>query len=449
MIAYRGTPYKRKLMAQQVKESRFNVLLTTYEYVMRDKSVLGKVQWRYLVIDEGHRMKNASCKLTEIIAKYYTAPRRLLLTGTPLQNNLPELWALLNFLLPSIFKSSDSFDQWFSAPFAGGGVGSEDIKMSEEEQLLVIQRLHKLLRPFVFRRLKKDVETELPDKVEYVLRSDMSAMQRRTYRYMKKHGVLLTDPKLQNEADTDIDLESAALQKNIAMVGAKTLQNTIMQLRKICNHPFVFRTVEEGMARHLGIVGNIETVDLWRSCGKFELLERLLPKMKVSGHRVLMFCQMTQVMTVLEDFFQMLGLKHLRLDGSTNADTRGELLSMFNAPDSEYDIFVLSTRAGGLGLNLQTADTVIIFDSDWNPHQDLQAMDRAHRIGQKNEVRVLRLVTAKSVEEQILAVAQQKLNMDAKVVQAGMFNQVRQAIHLICSSVYYLSHFSAGYQVHF
>merc|ERR1711972_1107187 len=145
--------------------------------------------------------------------------------------------------------------------------------------------------------------------------------------------------------------------------------------------------------------------------------------MRGSGHRILLFCQMTQLMTILEDYLAWRGHKYLRLDGTTKSEERGEMLAQFNKPGSEYFIFLLSTRAGGLGLNLQTADTVIIFDSDWNPHQDLQAQDRAHRIGQKNEVRVLRLMTVNSVEERILAAARYKLNMDEKVIQAGMFNQ--------------------------
>merc|ERR1712024_244037 len=141
-----------------------------------------------------------------------------------------------------------------------------------------------------------------------------------------------------------------------------------------------------------------------------------------TGHRVLMFCQMTQCMTIIEDYFNWRGHKFLRLDGMTKSEERGDMLKVFNSKDSEYFIFLLSTRAGGLGLNLQTADTVIIFDSDWNPHQDLQAQDRAHRIGQKNEVRVLRLMVVNSVEERILAAAKYKLNMDEKVIQAGRFN---------------------------
>merc|ERR1712223_1026574 len=205
--------------------------------------------------------------------------------------------------------------------------------------------------------------------------------------------------------------------------GAKALMNTIMQLRKLCNHPFMFQQVEESYAKHIGSPTDIvQGPDIYRSAGKFELMDRILPKLKASGHRVLMFCQMTQCMTIIEDYFNFKGYRFLRLDGMTKADERAEQLKVFNDPNSEYFIFLLSTRAGGLGLNLQTADTVVIFDSDWNPHQDLQAQDRAHRIGQKNEVRVLRLMTVNSVEERILAAAKYKLNMDEKVIQAGMFN---------------------------
>merc|ERR1719429_395447 len=217
--------------------------------------------------------------------------------------------------------------------------------------------------------------------------------------------------------------DASAGGKKGAASGAKALMNTIMQLRKLCNHPFMFQHIEEAYAKHIGSATDIITgPDIYRSSGKFELLDRILPKLKQSGHRVLMFCQMTQCMTIIEDYFNFKGYKFLRLDGMTKADERADMLKIFNSKDSEYFIFLLSTRAGGLGLNLQTADTVIIFDSDWNPHQDLQAQDRAHRIGQKNEVRVLRLMTVNSVEERILAAAKYKLNMDEKVIQAGMFN---------------------------
>uniref|UniRef100_H2YVT7 Transcription activator BRG1 n=1 Tax=Ciona savignyi TaxID=51511 RepID=H2YVT7_CIOSA len=404
-IAYKGSPQIRKNLAPIMRGGRFHVVLTTYEYVIKDKHVLSKIRWKYQIVDEGHRMKNHHCKLTQVLNTHYLSPHRLLLTGTPLQNKLPELWALLNFLLPSIFQCCSTFEQWFNAPFALTG---EKVDLNEEETILIIRRLHKVLRPFLLRRLKKEVESQLPEKVEYLVKCDMSALQRLLYCHMHAHGLVLTDGSEKGKQGKG---------------GAKMLMNTIMQLRKICNHPFMFRHIEESMAEFLQIPGGIVTgPDLYRVCGKFELLDRILPKLKTYGHRVLLFCQMTSTMTILEDYFAYRGHKYLRLDGSTKADDRGLMLQKFNAKQSEIFIFLLSTRAGGLGLNLQSADTVIIYDSDWNPHQDIQAQDRAHRIGQTNEVRVLRLMTVNSVEEKILAAARYKLNVE-KVIQAGMFDQ--------------------------
>uniref|UniRef100_A0A8D0G8C3 SWI/SNF related BAF chromatin remodeling complex subunit ATPase 2 n=1 Tax=Sphenodon punctatus TaxID=8508 RepID=A0A8D0G8C3_SPHPU len=406
-ISYKGTPAMRRSLVPQLRSGKFNVLLTTYEYIIKDKHILAKIRWKYMIVDEGHRMKNHHCKLTQVLNTHYVAPRRILLTGTPLQNKLPELWALLNFLLPTIFKSCSTFEQWFNAPFAMTG---ERVDLNEEETILIIRRLHKVLRPFLLRRLKKEVESQLPEKVEYVIKCDMSALQKILYRHMQAKGILLTDGSEKDKKGKG---------------GAKTLMNTIMQLRKICNHPYMFQHIEESFAEHLGYSNGVINgyAELYRASGKFELLDRILPKLRATNHRVLLFCQMTSLMTIMEDYFAFRSFLYLRLDGTTKAEDRATLLKKFNEPGSQYFIFLLSTRAGGLGLNLQAADTVIIFDSDWNPHQDLQAQDRAHRIGQQNEVRVLRLCTVNSVEEKILDAAKYKLNVDQKVIQAGMFDQ--------------------------
>lgn len=401
-VAYKGSVDVRRNLQSQIKGTKFNVLLTTYEYVIKDKSVLAKIKWNYCIIDEGHRMKNHHCKLTQVLNTHYMVPHRLLLTGTPLQNKLPELWALLNFLLPSIFKCCNTFEQWFNAPFATTG---EKVELNEEETILIIRRLHKVLRPFLLRRLKKEVENQLPDKVEYIIKCNMSGLQKTIYRHMQTKGIILTDGGLDSEKKGS----------------HRALMNTIIQLRKICNHPFMFDNIERPFME-VGSNQGAQGKDLYRVAGKFELLDRVLPKLKMTGHRVLMFCQMTRLMDIMEDYLKWCEMKYLRLDGTTKSDERGNLLKYFNEPNSEYFIFLLSTRAGGLGLNLQSADTVIIFDSDWNPHMDLQAQDRAHRIGQKNEVRVLRLVTVNSVEEKILAAAKYKLDLNEKIIKAGMFD---------------------------
>ncbi|KAI0022033.1 SNF2 family N-terminal domain-containing protein [Xylariomycetidae sp. FL0641] len=397
-VVYKGPPTVRKQQQEKIRQGRFQVLLTTYEYIIKDRPILSKIKWFHMIIDEGHRMKNSNSKLSATISQYYSTRFRLILTGTPLQNNLTELWAMLNFVLPNIFKSVKTFDEWFNTPFANTG-GQDKMELNEEEQILVIRRLHKVLRPFLLRRLKKDVEKDLPDKTEKVIKCKFSALQSRLYKQMVTHQrIAVSDGKG-------------------GKTGLRGLSNMIMQLRKLCNHPFVFDEVENQMNPM-----NTSNDLLWRTAGKFELLDRILPKYKATGHRVLMFFQMTAIMDIMEDFLRFRGLQYLRLDGMTKSEDRSDLLKAFNDPDSPYFMFLLSTRAGGLGLNLQTADTVIIYDSDWNPHQDLQAQDRAHRIGQKNEVRILRLISSNSVEEKILERARFKLDMDGKVIQAGRFD---------------------------
>ncbi|KAI1107285.1 chromatin remodeling complex SWI/SNF, component SWI2 and related ATPase [Jackrogersella minutella] len=397
-VVYKGPPNARKQQQDKIRQGKFQVLLTTYEYIIKDRPILSKIKWFHMIIDEGHRMKNTNSKLSATISQYYSTRFRLILTGTPLQNNLGELWAMLNFVLPNIFKSVKTFDEWFNTPFANTG-GQDKMELNEEEQILVIRRLHKVLRPFLLRRLKKDVEKDLPDKTEKVIKCKFSALQTRLYKQMVTHQkITVSDGKG-------------------GKTGARGLSNMIMQLRKLCNHPFVFDEVENQMNPM-----NTSNDLLWRTAGKFELLDRILPKYRATGHRVLMFFQMTAIMDIMEDFLRYRGIQYLRLDGTTKSEDRSDLLKTFNAPDSPYFMFLLSTRAGGLGLNLQTADTVIIYDSDWNPHQDLQAQDRAHRIGQKNEVRILRLISSNSVEEKILERARYKLDMDGKVIQAGRFD---------------------------
>lgn len=391
-VVYKGDPTTRKnIQLYEMAAGNYNVLLTTYEFVVKDKNVLGKIHWKYIIMDEGHRMKNADCKLALTLGAKYKSRNRLLLTGTPLQNNMTELWALLNFLLPTIFSSAETFETWFNAPFQASALG-DSAELNEEENLLIISRLHQVLRPFMLRRLKTDVEAQLPDKVEIVFRCEMSVWQRVLYRQMRaKLGIA-----------------------SGAGVAVRSFNNMVMQLKKVCNHPFLFYNDEELMS--------IPREFLMRASGKFELLEHCLRKLKRSGHRVLIFSQMTAALDYLEYFLQLINMKHLRLDGTTKADDRQEMLEAFNAADSEYFCFLLSTRAGGLGLNLQTADTVIIFDSDWNPMMDLQAQDRAHRIGQTREVRVYRLICSRSIEVKILERANRKLQIDAQVIQAGQFN---------------------------
>ncbi|KAI8566235.1 hypothetical protein RHMOL_Rhmol02G0024400 [Rhododendron molle] len=492
-VLYDGRLDERKAMREEYSgEGKFNVLITHYDLIMRDKAFLKKIHWQYMIVDEGHRLKNHECALARTLVSGYRIRRRLLLTGTPIQNSLQELWSLLNFLLPNIFNSVENFEEWFNAPFADRC----DVSITDEEELLIIRRLHHVIRPFILRRKKDEVEKYLPGKTQVILKCDMSSWQKVYYQQVTDVGRVGLDSKplksisrtsskdhLLNDSGerrwcgsksgrwrrwevetvtrkarggtaTKVGGRGVAARKakgeggegveevsgkvgigaaeamtyplkNVVNVDmcfggsgkSKSLQNLTMQLRKCCNHPYLF----------VGEYNVWRKEEIVRASGKFELLDRLLPKLHKAGHRVLLFSQMTRLMDILEIYLQLHDFKYLRLDGSTKTEERGTLLKQFNAPDSPFFMFLLSTRAGGLGLNLQTADTVIIFDSDWNPQMDQQAEDRAHRIGQKKEVRVFVLVSVGSIEEVILERAKQKKGIDAKVIQAGLFNTTSTA----------------------
>ncbi|MGH0152423.1 UNVERIFIED_CONTAM: hypothetical protein FKN15_049185, partial [Acipenser sinensis] len=356
----------------------WDVCVTSYEMLIKEKSVFKKFNWRYLVIDEAHRIKNEKSKLSEIVREFKTT-NRLLLTGTPLQNNLHELWALLNFLLPDVFNSSEDFDSWFDTNNCLG------------DQKLV-ERLHIVLRPFLLRRIKAEVEKSLLPKKEVKMYVGLSKMQREWYT-----KILMKDIDILNSA---------------GKMDKMRLLNVLMQLRKCCNHPYLFDGAEPGppYTTDMHLVVN---------SGKMVVLDKLLPKMKEQGSRVLIFSQMTRMLDILEDYCMWRNYGYCRLDGQTAHEERQNSINAFNAPNSSKFLFMLSTRAGGLGINLATADVVIIYDSDWNPQVDLQAMDRAHRIGQKKQVRVFRFITDNTVEERIVERAEMKLRLDSIVIQQG------------------------------
>ena len=313
----------------------FDVCVTTYEVVIQEKAAICKLVWRYLVIDEAHRIKNEQSVLAQVV-RLFSTQHRLLITGTPLQNNLHELWAMLNFLLPDIFTSSDQFDEWFN-PEADGSGGSQP-----ED---VLSQLHKILRPFLLRRLKADVEKDLPPKKEIKLLIGMSEMQRAWYA---------------NIITKNIDVLNAMGHNKTRML------NILMQLRKCANHPYLFDGAEQPP-----FVNDERMVE---NSGKMVLLDKLLRRLHAEGHRVLLFSQMTRMLDILEDYCSYREWSYCRIDGSSKTEARDEAMQVYNQPNSPKFLFMLSTRAGGLGINLATADTVILFDSDWNPQMDLQAM---------------------------------------------------------------------------
>ena len=370
---------RAKLVADQLMGCKFDIVLASYEIIIREKAAFRKFDWQYLVIDEAHRIKNEESMLSQVLREF-TSRNRLLITGTPLQNNLHELWALLNFLLPDIFADAQDFDDWFSS------------ESTEEEKDKVVKQLHTVLQPFLLRRIKNEVETSLLPKQELNLYVGMSSMQKKWYRKI---------------LEKDLDAVNGA---NGNKESKTRLLNIVMQLRKCCNHPYLFDGAEPGPPY---------TTDehLVYNSAKLLVLDKLLRRLKAEGSRVLIFSQMSRVLDILEDYCYLRDYNYCRLDGSTAHEDRIEAIDDYNAPDSDKFIFLLTTRAGGLGINLTSADIVVLFDSDWNPQADLQAMDRAHRIGQKKQVKVFRLVTDNSVEEKILERATQKLRLDQLVIQ--------------------------------
>lgn len=370
---------RNALINERLIDEKFDVCITSYEMILREKSHLKKFAWEYIIIDEAHRIKNEESSLAQVI-RVFNSRNRLLITGTPLQNNLHELWALLNFLLPDVFGDSEAFDQWFS------GQG--------EDQDTVVQQLHRVLRPFLLRRVKSDVEKSLLPKKEINLYIGMSDMQVKWYKKI---------------LEKDIDAVNGAGGKR----ESKTrLLNIVMQLRKCCNHPYLFEGAEPGPPY---------TTDehLVFNAGKMVMLDRLLVRLKKAGSRVLIFSQMSRLLDILEDYCVFRDFKYCRIDGGTAHEDRIAAIDDYNKPDSEKFVFLLTTRAGGLGINLTSADIVVLYDSDWNPQADLQAMDRAHRIGQTKQVVVYRFVTENAIEEKVLERAAQKLRLDQLVIQQG------------------------------
>ncbi|RVE66822.1 hypothetical protein OJAV_G00111280 [Oryzias javanicus] len=372
---------KRASRMKKDSSIKFHVLLTSYELITIDMAALGSIDWACLVVDEAHRLKNNQSKFFRVLNNY-SLQHKLLLTGTPLQNNLEELFHLLNFLTPERFNNLEVFLEEFA-------------DIAKEDQ---IKKLHDMLGPHMLRRLKADVFKHMPSKTELIVRVELSPMQKKYYKYI--------------------------LTKNFDALNTKgggnqvSLLNVVMDLKKCCNHPYLFPAAAMEAPKLPN--GMYDGSALTKSSGKLMLLQKMMRKLKEGGHRVLVFSQMTKMLDLLEDFLENEGYKYERIDGGITGGMRQEAIDRFNAPGAPQFAFLLSTRAGGLGINLATADTVIIYDSDWNPHNDIQAFSRAHRIGQNKKVMIYRFVTKASVEERITQVAKKKMMLTHLVVRPGL-----------------------------
>ncbi|EAY22905.1 F/Y-rich N-terminus family protein [Trichomonas vaginalis G3] len=405
VACYSGIKPRRDQMAEyelffsETPIPKFHILLTTYEYIISDRNIFNSIEWQVICIDEAHRLKNTNSKLMQALKDYHTQ-YKLLLTGTPLQNNITELWSLLNYLDEEKFNDIEAFQAQFG-------------KLEEHEQITELQGI---LKPLMLRRMKSDVEKGIKPLEEVIIECAMTQHQKLYYQSIyQKNTEYLTRGAHKNNSTN--------------------LNNIFMELRKVCNHPYLLNGAEEQILIERRDMSKIPANEplpdgfveesLIRSSGKMILLDKLLAKLKNDGHRVLIFSQMTRMLDILQDYLYNRGYEYERIDGTIRGDERQKAIDRYNKPNSPIFVFLLCTHAGGLGINLTSADTVIIYDSDWNPQNDIQATARCHRIGQTKEVKVYRFITANSYERKMFDRASYKLGLDHAVLEGTGKQQMK------------------------
>ncbi|KAK9238414.1 SNF2 family N-terminal domain-containing protein [Lipomyces kononenkoae] len=345
-----------------------HVLITTYVGMQIYRDAILPKNWGYCVLDEGHKIRNPDSDIS-LTCKQVKTPHRIILSGTPLQNNLTELWSLFDFVSPGRLGTLPVFQQQFAVPInIGGYANATNVQVQTAYKCACV--LRDLISPYLLRRMKIDVAADLPKKTEQVLFCKLTKSQRDSYVEFLKSG----------------DMQSIMARKRQVLFGVDIL-------RKICNHPDL--VAREILAKKEGYKYGSPA-----KSGKMQVVKSLVLLWKTQKHRCLLFCQTRQMLDILERFVRSLdNVEYLRMDGSTPIASRQELVDQFN--NSEIDLFLLTTRVGGLGVNLTGADRVIIFDPDWNPSTDVQARERAWRLGQQKEVAIYRLMTAGTIEEKI------------------------------------------------
>lgn len=428
-LLYVGGPQERLGLFKRIK--KYDVVIMSYDIVRNDIERLSKISWNYCILDEGHIIKNAKSKLSKAV-KLLKANHRLILSGTPIQNNALELWSLFDFLMPGFLGTEKYFNERFGRPINA----SRDAKSSSKEQeagALALEALHKQVLPFLLRRLKEDVLDDLPPKIIQDYYCELSPIQKRLYDDF-------SNSQAKNEAEGLIKGSHVANERS----SPKHVFQALQYLKKLVNHPALvlrpdlpqYRSILSQLGPHgLRDISHAPKLlalrQILRDCGiglttSTHLIETAADdggSATASGgtipqHRVLIFCQMKQMLDIIEhDLFklQMPNVSYMRMDGSTDGTKRHDVVQKFNS-DPSIDCLLLTTHVGGLGLNLTGADTVIFVEHDWNPMKDLQAMDRAHRLGQKKVVNVYRLITRATLEEKIMGLQRFKLNIATSVV---------------------------------
>lgn len=430
VVVYACGPTARVHLRPQMENA--DVIVTSYDVCRNDVDVLAAYQYNYCVLDEGHIIKNSASKLSKAV-KRMRAEHRLILSGTPIQNNVLELWSLFDFLMPGFLGTEKVFMEKFAKPIAA----SRNSKTSSKEQeagALALESLHKQVLPFMLRRLKEDVLSDLPPKIIQDYYCELSELQKKLYKDFAKKQKSLVESEI-NEQDEE---EYKKQDSHIFQV--------LQYMRKLCNHPALVVTpshpqaaeVAEYLATKKSDLKSIEHAPKLKSlktllleCGigvndsdyssaKFKAKQKQLLTSDgvISEHRALIFCQLKDMLDIVEEELfkkQMPSVTYMRLDGRTEPRSRQAIVRKFNE-DPSIDVLLLTTKVGGLGLNLTGADTVIFVEHDWNPMNDLQAMDRAHRLGQKKVVNVYRLITKNTLEEKIMGLQKFKMNIASTIV---------------------------------
>lgn len=416
-VAYAGPPGERGKVRDQLTTA--DIVITSYDIARNDIDILSPVNWNYCVLDEGHLIKNPKAKVTQAV-KRLASNHRLILSGTPIQNNVLELWSLFDFLMPGFLGTEKVFQDRFAKPIAASRFAKSSSK-EQEAGALAVESLHKQVLPFLLRRLKEEVLNDLPPKILQNYYCDLSDLQKRLFDdFTKKEAKSLQD-----------------MAGNPDKEAKQHIFQALQYMRKLCNSPAM--VMKEGHKQYAAIQSLLakENSSLKdpKHAPKLTALRDLLvdcgigaeqadnggvptADQAVSQHRALIFCQMKEMLDMVEGTVlkKMLpGVTFSRLDGSVEASKRQDIVNRFNS-DPSIDCLLLTTSVGGLGLNLTGADTVIFVEHDWNPQKDLQAMDRAHRIGQKKVVNVYRLITRGTLEEKILNLQRFKIDVASTVV---------------------------------